>query len=401
MTRIDSIRRLAIALLFGCLMVVARGGFAATHNVSIGGQSFNPTHIEIAVGDTVVWTSTYGTLFGGTIINAPSVTPFGENTFTGCAAILKNQTCEATFDTEGVFFYQNTDFAGFAVIGSVTVTTNAAPVVNITTPTMDPTIVVGDGVSLAGNFSDADGTVDLVEFFVVNDSGTNAVAATAVIAMGTNFTMSAAATGFIAGTNALMAVATDNRGGQGTAFINVTAQANGDPTAAVTVFRLNAAMDELTVGVTATDPEAATGGGVTKVEFFFNDALHETINNANPAASYFTTRIPIATLISDGLNTLGVAVEDAAGNTNGVTTTFLTSILPLAIDAAASSLVVNASTVSFNFAVEVGVQYRVETSTDLRVWTTRFTFTPTISPHPYIEVRGGGTLRFYRVVRDL
>jgi hypothetical protein len=95
-----------------------------------------------------------------------------------------------------------------------------------------------------------------------------------------------------------------------------------------------------------------------------------------------------------------VAVEDAAGNTNGVTTTFLTSILPLTIDATASSFVVNASTVSFNFDVGLGVQYRVETSTNLADWTTRFTFTPTVTPHPYIELRSAEGLRFYRVVRD-
>ncbi|MFT4587833.1 MAG: plastocyanin [Candidatus Binatia bacterium] len=400
MTSFYSFRRFAAVLLGGALMLAARDGAAATRHVAINALNFSPSHITIAVGDTVVWTSNYSDEFGGVIISAPSVTPTGANSFTGCAAVPKGHTCEATFDTEGVFTYRNLDFGMFAEEASITVRTNVAPGVNVTMPTGEQTIVVGESVGMTGNFFDNDGTVDSVEFFVVNASGTNAVVATAVITMGTNFAMSAAATGFIAGTNALMAVATDDWGGEGTAVVNVTAQANGDPTAAITVLRLNAALDELTVGVVATDPEADAGGGVPKVEFFFNDVLHETINSVTATNTYFTTRIPVAMLISDGLNTLGVAVEDAAGNTNGVTTTFLTSILPLTIDATASSFVVNASTVSFNFDVGLGVQYRVETSTNLADWTTRFTFTPTVTPHPYIELRSAEGLRFYRVVRD-
>ncbi|MEI8205188.1 MAG: Ig-like domain-containing protein, partial [Bacteroidota bacterium] len=150
---------------------------------------------------------------------------------------------------------------GFKTSDSITLITapNQPPTVNIVTPTTGTHYITGDGVSIAANASDIDGTVSSVEFFVdgVSIGVDNSSPYTA------NYTSTL-------GTHTILAKATDDRGAQTTSSVSIIVANNVPPTVSITAPSTGSSVIApalVTINATASDVD----GSVTKVEFFVNN----------------------------------------------------------------------------------------------------------------------------------
>ena len=399
------------------LLGVAGATVAATHHVSIKTTTFSPERLTIAAGDTVIWTSTYGIRYGGSVFAAPTVTfTGGTNAPTGCVGVPRGETCVVEFPNVGEFPYRNDEKGGFNVTGLITVTSNAVPEVTLTMPTGDQTILEGDALSLSGTAVDPDGSVNRVQVFVENASGTTEVNVGSTEDGGTTTFVSAATDAFEAGTNFLVAVVTDNRGGTARAGVTVTAETNAAPTVALEALRLRPATGDsstnlaLLATVVASDPEADKGGGMSRVEFFLNGESQLATTNTTRvvdqgletertvAVTNYSATIATNRLNTNALNTLVVEAEDSIGLTNAVTNTFSFEDLLFAVDI--GSITASGGAIRFDLQVVQGVEYRIESSTNLVDWTTEFAFAAEEDTRPFIGIADRDPMRFYRIVRD-
>jgi gliding motility-associated-like protein len=151
------------------------------------------------------------------------------------------------------------DIGAFEYGSGVVTPPNAPPTVSISSPANNSTFVAGNAITINANAADTDGAVTRVEFF----SGTTKLGED--LSTPYSFVWNNVA----AGTYALTARATDNKGATTTsAPINVTVNsANTPPTISLTSPN-NSALFPTGATVTITANAADTGGTVSKVEFF-------------------------------------------------------------------------------------------------------------------------------------
>lgn len=401
------------AVVFGAVGAAS----AATHYVSIQTTKFSPDRLTIASGDTVIWTSTYGIRYNGAIIGAPSVTfTGGTNAPAGCAAVPRHETCVVDFPNVGEFSYRNDEKGGFNVSGVIVVTSNAVPEVTLTMPTEDQTILKGQTLSLSGTALDPDGSVNQVQVFVENDSGSSEIDLDVSDDNGTKTFVSAATDVFAEGTNFFVAVVTDNRGAATRAGVTVTAQTNAPPSVVLEALRLRpAAIDSsmnlaLLATAVVSDPEADKGGGLSRMTFLLNgESQLETTNTtrvidmgldteATVAITNYSASIATNLLDTAAANTLVVEAVDSIGQTNAVTNTFQYADLQFSVATGTISTVGGA--IRFDLQVMEGVVYRIESSVNLIDWTSEFTFTADGDTRPFIGIADRDPMRFYRIVKD-
>src|SRR4051812_46915267 len=118
---------------------------------------------------------------------------------------------------------------GFVSLNAATVTTNKPPTVSITSPTNNTPFFVTQDVPITATASDIDGTITLMKFYDVDDSGTNFIDETS------SNTYTASLQGISAGTNVLTVVAYDNDGGiTVSAPITLVVKTNPPPVIAIT-----------------------------------------------------------------------------------------------------------------------------------------------------------------------
>ncbi|MDJ1502603.1 Ig-like domain-containing protein, partial [Xanthocytophaga agilis] len=145
---------------------------------------------------------------------------------------------------------------------SVTITApNQAPTIAITSPVMSSTYIVGNAITINASVSDADGKVSKVEFY----AGSTKIGETTTSPYFINWSPSAA------GTYALTAKATDDKGGVTTsAVVSIVIKAaavNQPPVVAITSPVTNASFisgNTVTIIANATDGD----GSIAKVEFY-------------------------------------------------------------------------------------------------------------------------------------
>ncbi|QYM79568.1 hypothetical protein K0B96_02825 [Horticoccus luteus] len=180
---------------------------------------------------------------------------------------------------------------------TVTVGTNAAPVVALTTPTSGSSAVSGMPVNLTATANDADGTVVLVRFLANNIEVGRATTAPFTVAW----------TPGSAGAYTLVAEATDNSSNVAlSASASLTVVANQAPTVRVTAPSDGSTLAQGTA-TTITAQAADADGSVTSVKFYVNGALLAT----GAAAPYSTPWTPS----SAGLYRLNAVATDNAGIT--------------------------------------------------------------------------------------
>ncbi|MES2693623.1 MAG: Ig-like domain-containing protein [Verrucomicrobiota bacterium] len=216
----------------------------------------------------------------------------------------------------------------------IIVTSNTAPVINITSPTSGMSFVVGTPLTIASAASDPDGTIDDVQFFV-NGS-----------ALSTDETTpyTAAWNPGAAGVYRLTAMATDNAGNQTlSSTIVVTLSGNNPPTVAIS--SPASGLVTGTGGIVALTAQAADADGtVTSVRYLANGIV---VGSAT-AAPFSATWTPSA----PGGYTLIAEATDNSGN--------VTPSAPVSITVAANTVPVVAITAPGN-----GTTVRVNTATSI------------------------------------
>lgn len=180
-------------------------GLAATVNISVGDNFFNPSSQTVNVGDTVVWTWTGFGTHNVTSSSTPFVLASGNK--------MNGGTFSFTFNSTGTFPYVCTIHPGQN--GTITVlAANTPPAVSITSPTNNTTILAGTNAVIQGSATD-NGSVVRVDVFasgILIGSVTNAPFAP----------FSFTSTNAPAGNYLLTAVATDNLGANSTsAGVNI------------------------------------------------------------------------------------------------------------------------------------------------------------------------------------
>ena len=180
-------------------------GRAATFNISVGDNFFNPSSQTINVGDTVVWIWIGFGTHDVTSSSLPTVLASGNK--------MNGGTFSFTFSSAGTFPYVCTRHPGQS--GTITVqAANILPAVSITSPTNNTTILAGTNAVIQGSATD-NGSVVRVDVFasgILIGSVTNAPFAP----------FSFTSTNAPAGNYLLTAVATDNLGANSTsAGVNI------------------------------------------------------------------------------------------------------------------------------------------------------------------------------------
>lgn len=225
---------------------------AATVDVRVGNNFFNPATVRIKTGDTVRW-----------IFDRSGHDVTSQNgTFNSARPVPVGETFSHTFNTAGSFGYFCFPHRSIGMTGSVIVTNSAAnqlPTVSISSPANNSTFTTAQTVTIQATATDTDGTISKVEFF---DGA-------ALLGTDTVAPYSFAGT-FSQGNHSLTAKATDNANGVTTSAavqIVVNPPANQPPTVAITSPGNNSTFttaQQVTIEATANDPD----GSITKVEFF-------------------------------------------------------------------------------------------------------------------------------------
>jgi RHS repeat-associated protein len=166
--------------------------------------------------------------------------------------------------------------------GPMTVTVNAAPLVDLIAPTPDSTFIAPATVALSATASDADGTVAKVEFF----AGANFIASVTQAPYSTSWD------NVPAGSYTITAKATDNLGAATTSpAAAITVLANTAPTVNLSAAPTDA-VAPATITLTASASDA--DGSIARVDFFHGSMLlgsvtqppYQFVWNDVPAGSY-------------------------------------------------------------------------------------------------------------------
>jgi hypothetical protein len=218
---------------------------------------------------------------------------------------------------------------------------NAAPTVNLTSPTGGASFTAPASVALSASASDSDGNISKVEYY----SGTN------LIGTATTSPYSATWSNVAAGSYALMAVATDNQGLTSVSSgvqITIT-NANVPPAVNITAPLSNAtfpAGSNITVSATAMDVD----GSVTQVEFLSGTASLGVDDTAPYNVNW--NNVP------SGSHSLTARATDNAGGITTSAAVNINSVWQTGFSAVADAYVKDGSTASTNFgtALELQVQ---------------------------------------------
>lgn len=207
----------------------------------------------------------------------------------------------------------------------ITVSSNTAPAVSITSPTSGMSFVVGTGLTIAAAASDPDGTIQDVQFFVNGSS----------LSTDTNTPYTASWNPGAAGTYRLTAMATDNAGNQTlSAVVVVTLTGNTPPTVSITT-PSNGLLTNSGSVVSLTAQAADADGTVASVRFLANGIVVGSATAAPFSASWTPT--------APGNYTLIAQATDDSGN--------VTSSAPITITVSANAAPVVAVTSPTNGAV--------------------------------------------------
>jgi plastocyanin len=126
--------------LFAMTLLVGMGFnislFAVTHNVQVGNYYFNPSSLNVEVGDIVKWV-----WVAGTHTTTSSTIPAGAASWDK-PITAANQTYSYAVAVAGVYNYVCTPHVGMGMVGSFTAT-NPAPVLTVTPPSQTVTESAG------------------------------------------------------------------------------------------------------------------------------------------------------------------------------------------------------------------------------------------------------------------
>jgi GH18 family chitinase len=316
---------------------VVGGGVNPAPTVTITSPSNNasftaPATINIAAtatdtNGTIASVSFYN---GTTLLGADTTTPYSfawNNVATGSYTIVVKAT-----DNGGAM--------GSAQV-NVTVGSNAIPVVTITSPANNATLVAPASITINANATDSDGTISSVAFY----NGTT------LLNTDTSSPYSFAWTNVAAGSYTIIAKTTDNAGAIGSAQVNVTVGNNTAPAVSITSPASGASFTApaaINIAATATD----ANGTITSVAFYNGSTLLNTdtsspysFNWTNVAAGNYTIT---ATATDNQGATASASVNVSATSTSGsnlalnkaaVTSSVETSAFPgsLAVDGNAAT----------------------------------------------------------------
>jgi hypothetical protein len=179
----------------------------------------------------------------------------------------------------------------------VTVSANAPPSVDVTSPPADATYTAPATIALAATASDGDGTVAKVEFYANG----------ALIGLATATPYAATWTGVSAGTYALTAKATDNRGATTTsAPVTIVVASNLPPT--VTLRQLSGEQYFAPASIRLAADAADADGTISRLEFRANGALVGA--SSTPPYAYVWESVPSGTY-----SITATAVDDRGATT--------------------------------------------------------------------------------------
>ena len=209
---------------------------------------------------------------------------------------IRSLTRSGTYDVHAVL--RTGTISTVSSLGQITVTSNTAPTVSLTSPTNASTTAIGTAITIDASASDSDGTIQSVQFF----ANGSLIATDTSFPYGTTFNPAAT------GAYVLRAIATDNAGNQTlSAAVNVTVSAGAVPTVSVTApLTASTVAFGSTVPVTATATSNVTGATIASVQFFSNGVSLGT----DTTFPYSTTFTPAAT----GGYAISALAIDTVGN---------------------------------------------------------------------------------------
>jgi len=275
---------------------------------------------------------------------------------------------------------------GFAYTRSTPAVVAPTPTVSITSPTNGAAFTAPASVTIDASASVSSGTVTNVAFFA-GASFLGSVASSPF-----NFT----ATGLAAASYSITAVATAAGVSATSPVVNITVKPPA-PTVSITnpvsgsVFAAPASLKlGATAGAAKTDPLATAGvsiGAVTNVAFF---AGNTQLGSAQ--ASPF--KVTGSSLGAGNYSLTAVATAAGLSATSAVVN--ISIVTPVAISNATPAI--NAGHFSFDYSVNPGLSYAIETSSNLVNWRPVATNIPSSSPATFTDNSGLSNSLFYEVV---
>jgi plastocyanin len=343
----------------------ARTVWAATFNVNIGNNFFNPASLTIDVNDTVRWS------WIGNNHSTTSNTGLWDSGVRNSGATFSRQ-----FTAVGNFPYRCT--VHFGQNGTITVQgPNTPPTVTITSPTNNAVFTAPASFTFSATASDPGGSVASVQFFRDSTSfGTDMASPYSVMV-----------SSLAAGNYTLSAVATDNQGARATNLVSIIV--NALPTVNITSptdGTIMAAPYSGTIQATATDSD----GTISKVDFYANTNLLGT-----------DTLSPYSLAVSNlaaGTHTLTAVATDNRGASNASAGVILSVVTPLPVLLSSPRRMSSNQFVFFHTA-NVGLRYRVERSVNFSNWTNLQTNIATNNPMRVMDSTASNAIWFYRVGR--
>jgi len=219
--------------------------------------------------------------------------------------------------------------------GAITVISNAAPTVSITSPANNTVLNPPANITINATASDSDGTISKVEFYQ----------GTTLLNTDTVAPFSFAWNNVVAGTYSLTAKATDNNGAVSAASTAVTVRVNAAPTVSITSPANNTVFNppaNITINASASDSD----GTISKVEFYQGTTLLNTDTVApfsfawnNVAAGTYS----LTAKATDNDNLVSQASVAVTVRVNAAPTVSITSPANNAVFQAPGSITINAN----------------------------------------------------------
>jgi plastocyanin len=359
-----------ILVVFGCWAFYAFPATlgAATANVAIGDNFFNPTGTTINVNDIVKWT------WNASEINLHSTTSDTGLWDSGVGSQPK--TFSRTFTSAGSFPYHCTTH-NLSQFGTVTVqAANTPPSVTITNPADGAVYSTPAAFTLQATASDPGGSVTNVQFRQGTTILTNNPSNPYFVAVGN----------LVAGPYTFSAIASDNLGAKSTNSISITV--NALPAVAVTN-PANGAVFSAPATVALAASASDSDGTVTNVQFLQDGTI--ITNRAS---------LPYSVTLNNmgaGSHALSAVASDNLGGkaTNAISINVVT---PVAIVLSAPQKV-SGTNFQFNYSANAGLRYVVERSGSLTNWNPLGTNTAASNPVVFVHTNAPASPGFYRVGR--
>ncbi len=337
---------------------------AATVTVNVGDNFFSPSSTTINVSDTVSWS-----WIGFSQHSSTSNTGLWDSGIFG-----RGHTFSRQFTAAGNFPY-------FCRVhpfqtGSVSVqAANTPPTVTITSPSNNAVLNAPASFTLTASASDPDGSVAQVQFL----QGTTS------LGIDTTSPYSVTVNTLAAGTYGFSAVATDNAGAKATNSITIIV--NALPTVAILAPANGATLAAPwtgTIQATASDSD----GTVAQVGFFSNSTSVGSVAKA----PYDLT----VTNIAAGAYTLTAVATDNRGATNTSPAVTISVVTPVPI-VLGNPRRLSATEFQFSYTANPGLNYVVESSTNLPNFTAISTNAAGAGSVTFTDHAAANNFNFYRV----